>query len=103
MGVEHNLGPYIACEENHWLQIKEIDFQDYIDSSMDEAINCSEFPTQETASKFSSAIHKLGYTCPVDPHKLTELILKYKTVSKWIINQRGNETLRYLSEFKNKK
>jgi hypothetical protein len=102
LGVEYNLGPYIDCEENIWLKKKQIDFRDYMDSAMDESINCSKFPTQSTANKFTKEVHRLGLTCPIDPKKIDELNLKYGKSSKWIINKEGTGVLKYFSEFKHK-
>ncbi len=103
MGVEHNLGPYIECEKNKWVQVKKIDFTDYIDSSMDESINCSKFPSGSTVEKFKNSVAEMGLTCPVDKAKLDEMVVKYGPLSKWIINQNGNDVIHYFGEFKNKK
>jgi hypothetical protein len=102
LGADHNLGPYIVCENNKWIKTKEIDFRDYIDSAMDESINCSKFPTHKTAEKFTREIQKLGMSCPLDPKKLEELSVKYGKAAKWIINREGTGVISYLGEFKNK-
>lgn len=103
MGAEHNLGPYIECDNNKWVQVKKIDFTDYIDASMDESINCSKFPSGSTVKKFKTTVEEMGMPCPVDPGKLEEMTVKYGPLSKWIINRDGNQVLRYFGEFKNKK
>ena len=101
LGSNHNLGPYITCENNNWKQVREIDLKDYIDSSMDESINCSKFPTQRTADRFTFAVKALGMNCPIDPKKIDELVIKYQHISKWIINQKGTGVINYFGEFKN--
>lgn len=103
IGADHNLGPYVICDSKQWVQVKEIDFRDYIDDSMDEAINCSKFPAKKTAEKFLGEVHKLGLSCPVDIKRLEELHTKYKTDAKWIINTEGTGVISYFKEFKNKK
>lgn len=103
LGADRNLGPYISCESNKWVQVKEIDFRDYMDSAMDESINCSKFPTQHTADRFTREVHKLGMACPIDPHKLDELVAKYGALSKWVINKDGTGVIKYFGEYKNKK
>jgi len=103
MGADHNLGPYIECEKNKWIQVKKIDFTDYVDSSMDESINCSKFPSGSTVEKFKKTVAEIGLTCPVDKVKLEEMVVKYGPMSKWIINQNGNDVVHYFGEFKNKK
>lgn len=97
--LEQNLGPYITCENNVYVQVKEIDFRDYMDESMDEAINCSKFPTEKTLKRYMSEVEKRGFTCPVDPEINREMIKKYKRFSLWIINRGGNMTIDYKGEF----
>lgn len=103
LGADHNLGPYITCENEKWVQVKEIDFKDYMDSSMDESVNCSKFPTQLTADRFIDQVQRLGMDCPIDPKKVDELTVKYGKLSKWIINKEGTGALKYFGEFKHKK
>lgn len=103
MGADHNLGPYIICENNSWKQERAIDFRDYMDSSMDESINCSKFPGQRTADRFTDEVQRLGMTCPIDPKKIDELTVKYGRFSKWIINKEGTGVVKYTGEFRHKK
>lgn len=103
IGTEFNIGPYVICDSNQWVQIKEIDFRDYMDDSMDEAINCSKFPSKKTAEKFLNEVHKLGLNCPIDIKRLEDLHAKYKSDAKWIINSEGTGVIDYFGEFKNKK
>lgn len=102
LGADHNLGPYIGCEDKKWVQVKQIDFEDYIDASMDEATNCSKFPAKSTAMRFVREVKALGMNCPIDQQKVEELSVKYGKMSKWIINKEGPGAIRYFSEFKNK-
>lgn len=102
IGTEDNIGPYVVCENNKWIQIKGVDFRDYVDDSMDEAINCSKFPSKKTAQKFSREVHKLGLSCPVDIKKVEELETKYGPVARWIINTKGTGVINYLENSYNK-
>lgn len=102
LGESYNIGPYITCQDNHWIQTKEIDFQNYIDDSMDEAINCSKFTSKSTVKKFTKTINDLGYSCPIDQQRLDDLILKYGVMAKWMINEKGTSVVKYFSEFKSK-
>jgi hypothetical protein len=104
-----NFGPYIACQNNKWEQVKEIDFTHYFDSSMDEAINCSKFPTKKTAKKYADNVAKVmkGNTlydsenCPIDHQKLNQMEEKYGEFSKWIINSdKSDRTISYFGEYK---
>lgn len=98
LGPEHNVGPYIACENNKWVQVKKIDFSYYADASMDEGINCSQFPRKKTAEKYIKRVKADGLTCPVDRSSLEDMIVKYKQMSKWIINTHGNGVVNYEPE-----
>lgn len=100
LGAQHNLGPYIVCTNNQWVQVKTIDFRDYIDESMDEAINCSKFPSKKTAAKFTARLKKMNMRCPLVPEKLEALKKKYGPVAHWIINEEGTGDIRYTGEFK---
>lgn len=98
MGDNH--GPYISCQDNRFVQVKEIDFRHYIDESMDESINCSKFATKKTMRKFVSRVEALGYSCPIAPEKLEEMRLKYGALSHWIINEDGPDDVSYFGEFR---
>ena len=102
LGDEQNLGPYISCENKKWVQVKEIDFRNYIDDSMDEAINCSKFPSQSTVTRFTHNIDKRGFSCPIDQRRLEDLSIKYNKMAKWMINEKGTEVVKYFSEFRSK-
>ncbi len=92
-------GPYIACENNHYRLVKEIDFRSYMDESMDEGINCAKFPSHKTAMKYKRQVEKLGMTCPMDLSSSEKMIQKYGPFSKWIINSKGFEEIDYNGEF----
>lgn len=110
LGSENNLGPYILCSDNKWVANEKnpIDFRNYIDSSMDESINCSKFAARSGVKKFKKAVAKRGFTdsnnqaaCPVEPHKLEEMKGKYKAhnIGHFILNDDGLETVSYFNEF----
>lgn len=109
LGSDHNIGPYVTCTNNKWSVNKSnpIDFKKYIDASMDESINCSKFASRAGLKKFQAAIErrKLVNTngeaaCPLDPSLLKEMKNKYKAhgINRFIINDKGNETVSYLNE-----
>ncbi len=99
LGKNENLGPYISCQNNKFIQIKKIDLTDYFDHSMDEGINCSKFPRIETANKVKNNIAKLNLSCPVNQETLQHLKEKYGATSKWILNFDGLDKVEYLGEF----
>lgn len=94
-----NIGPYIKCINSQFVQVKDIDFREYFDESMDEGINCSKFPTSKTLARYKARLKKLGFTCPVDPDLNQKMMHKYGRFAKWIINQQGNGVLDYGGEF----
>ena len=100
LGAEHDIGPYIVCENNQWKQVKNVDFRYYIDDSMDESINCSKFPSKSTVRKVQRAIKARHLSCPVDQKRLDLMIEKYGELAHWIINEEGIGELRYTKEFK---
>ena len=44
----------------------------------------------------------MGVSCPIDQGRLENVILKYRHMSKWIINPNGPSVVKYFSEFKEK-
>ena len=100
LGSKNNLGPYIICKDNRWEQVKQLDFRNYIDDSMDEAINCSKFPSQKTADKFEDRLRIMGYSCPLDKNRFNEMKKKYRKYSHWMLNEEGIGAIRYTGEFK---
>lgn len=110
LGSEHNLGPYISCVDKKW-KVEEknpLDFRNYIDSSMDESINCSKFATRNGEKKFRRALIRLNFvsvegqpTCPVEPEKLKDLEGKYSPlgIAHFIINDEGLGQVSYFNEF----
>ena len=103
LGVDFNLGPYITCENNIWVKAKELDLKNYIDDSVNETINCSKFPSENTLNKFKDRLTLMGTSCPVDQKRLDAVNLKYRHMAKWIINPDGPGELKYFREFKDKK
>jgi hypothetical protein len=98
LGAEHNVGPYIACEKNRWVQVKDLDFSYYADSSLDESINCSKFPGPKTLAKFNRRVKATGQVCPVNRTELQEMIVKYKHMAKWMINPKGNMEFKFIGK-----
>jgi hypothetical protein len=101
LGPEHEIGPYIACENQKWIKVKDIDFKDYVDETMDEAMNCSKFPTKRTLAKYEASLAEQGFSCPLDPAILEAAALKYGEFARWIINPKNGE-ISYFGEFKGK-
>jgi len=86
LGKDHNVGPFVRCENQQWVKVKDIDFAEYFDDSVDESINCSTFPTKSNLEKFTKRIHELGFACPIDPARRDDLKVKYGSFAEKIIN-----------------
>ena len=106
LGAEHNLGPYVVCQDNKWAVNEKgpIDFRNYVDASMDESINCSKFAGRKAIKKFKAEVIKRGFVtstgkaaCPVEPEKLDEMKEKYKNskIVNKIINSDGIGKVNY--------
>jgi hypothetical protein len=102
LGTDHNVGPYVTCVNDKWVKAKEIDFRYYIDDSMDESINCSKYPSDNTLKKFKNRLKIMGVTCPMNQQKLDDIQVKYRQMAKWIINMDGPGEVKYFREFKDK-
>ncbi|MCF8060575.1 MAG: hypothetical protein K9K67_14835 [Bacteriovoracaceae bacterium] len=100
LGKEYNIGPYIACQGNKWVQVKEMNWADYIDHSFDEGLNCSAFPNKEMVElvqKRLSALEKktgIEYNCPFNTEKIESVIPKYGEFAKDLINDLGHLSLK---------
>ncbi len=108
LGSEYNVGPFVECKNNKLAVVKAIDFRNYMDSSMDESINCSKFASKAGLRKFTNSLERLGaMKCPMDSNTNLELQNKYsipikgdhRTISDWIINKGSNEQVSYFNEF----
>jgi hypothetical protein len=103
LGADKNVGPYISCINSQWTinENTPIDFRNYIDSSMDESINCSKFATKSGVQKFKASLKKLNVTCSKDPGKLQDLQVKYSpfNIQHYILNDDGTDTVSYFNEF----
>jgi hypothetical protein len=92
LGSEYNLGPYVVCRNEHWEQVKQINFLDYIDAAWDEANNCSNYKNQLAVDLVKNALVELSdrdhypYRCPMQPKKMEQLFEKYGPFSKWLLN-----------------
>ncbi len=90
-----NLGPYISCVDQKWVQVKNIDWSVYVDDSWDEAINCSQVRTNNILRKIQNQLTVLSkslgqnITCPIDAKRLQDLEVKYGNFAPYTINNKG--------------
>ena len=95
LGSEENFGPYVRCVNKKWTLVKEMNWRDYLDDSMDEAINCSQFKTESMVNKIKKrlndlqVLHQRIISCPVSRNKLKRVISKYGKFAPFFINKEG--------------
>jgi hypothetical protein len=100
LGTQYNIGPYIECKANKWELVKEMNWADYIDSSFDEGLNCSAFPSSKMQALVQKRLDDLEEesgqrrSCPVDPEKIREVLPKYGIFAKDLINPNGHYSLK---------
>lgn len=99
LGKQHNLGPYVACADNKWAVVGQIDWSNYFDDSMDEGVNCSRFKKKKMVAKVKLEIQKLNnkhnvdMACPMPDADLEYLRKKYKRVAPYMLNLEGFSSL----------
>lgn len=98
-----NLGPYVVCENNLWVQKTQIDFRNYIDAAFDEGMHCSALATQGGFQGVSKSLSDSRQACPLDPSQVEALKAKYdvsmgkgKKIRQFIMNP-TNTTHQYKS------
>jgi len=80
-----DMGPYVRCQDNRWLRVKEIDFGSYIDAGFDEGYNCSSLITTNGLYSVNQVLSELNvqhgtnrYKCPLDAEVIDRLWAKYE-------------------------
>jgi hypothetical protein len=98
LGEQYNAGPYISCVDKKWVQVKGIDWANYIDAAFDEGINCSKFRSERILNKVLTRITELerqdgrSYTCPLKDVK-NELSEKYGKYAPYLLNFEGHSAV----------
>jgi hypothetical protein len=93
---ENNPGPYIKCVDKKWVQVKEMNWTNYIQHAMDEGINCSKFKNQVMTDAVLSRLGLLeyqfykSYQCPMRPNELANAAVKYEKWKVYLINTDGH-------------
>lgn len=93
--LAENIGPYVECQNNKWVQVKKIDWSFYVDDSWDEAINCSMYRNWTMVAKVKYKLKELTETtgkkttCPISLEKTKNLEEKYQQFGQYILNFDG--------------
>lgn len=89
--------PLIACENGKWSQKRPFEWQQYINDSFDESVNCNEFKTSAMEAKVDQRTKELlrkanrggPLTCPLKPESCVELTRKMPAqLSEFLISKR---------------
>jgi len=92
-------GPYIACKNEKWQRVKDVDLAFYVDDAWDEAINCSLFRTEQMLEKIKLRMDLLSQTdgtaitCPVQRQGLQQIEKIYAPYAKQLLNFKGHGIL----------
>ncbi len=80
-----DIGPYVQCQDNRWVQVKDVDFGPYINPGFDEGYNCSSLMTTNGLNGVKNALLELNaqqgtdrYKCPLDADAIDQLYAKYR-------------------------
>ena len=94
-----NLGPYIQCQQNQWVQVKQIDWGNYVDHGFDESINCSRFSSEKLLDKVQRTMVEISrkqgieLTCPMRTDVISGLQDKYGRLAPYLLNFHGHNSL----------
>lgn len=102
LGRNYNMGPYVTCLDNKWVQIKEVNWANYLDHMFDEGVNCSHFKNQNMTEKVLNRIAGLErddiegrkYSCPILPKELDKARTKYGEFTDELINFEGHKAFK---------
>ncbi|HAZ13472.1 MAG: hypothetical protein A2X86_13160 [Bdellovibrionales bacterium GWA2_49_15] len=89
---------YLKCVHEHWVQIRQFNFRDYVDPGWDEGVNCSEYQSPEYELAVMSTIATLPYEdvrpsrCPVYPEECPTITHKYGRLAPRLIGPKCRTT-----------
>lgn len=84
--------PYFKCQNNHFVKTREFNFEEYVNPSWDESINCSEFhPKIKAAIENKMKASGLSF-CPVRKNTCSELVKKIGPISSKILHPKCLES-----------
>lgn len=73
--------PYVKCENNRWVRVRDFHWEDFVTDMMDETINCNSYRAESiekavqirTAQLYSNTHSPLNYACPVRQNQCAKL------------------------------
>lgn len=91
--------PYFKCQNDQWKQVRQFDFIDYVNPAWDEAINCSDFASNELAASVVERAKELEetaakngktqrYVCPVSPNDCVKMKKYYGDKAPMILSEK---------------
>lgn len=88
--------PYVQCQNNEWVKLRKINWNEIIDASFDEGYNCNMFLSDKLVKAYQKGIKRIEQTyhqkisCPLDPQDLLKASKKFGNFAHFTINPRGN-------------
>lgn len=82
-GIDDKEISYLTCDRGIWQKQRDFDFSNYIDSALDEGINCNEYKNLKIETKITSRLQYLAdttgenFTCPISFNECQKLQKKY--------------------------
>jgi len=86
--------PYIKCENNKFVSVRDFDFNEYVDNGWDEAYNCSDFDSVTNQLHVFNRLINLGRNlkssliCPLSKKICFNLVNKYSRYAPLLLHSR---------------
>lgn len=89
--------PYVACQRQRWVQLRNFDWSRYIDDAWDETVNCNLFAEKSLAAKIKERLADLSinnnvvFACPMHKERLERLYENYQRrgLAQYLVNGKG--------------
>lgn len=89
--------PYVSCQHHRWVQVRDFDWNRYIDDSWDETVNCNLFAEKSLVRKIRNEFARLSLSkgqhisCPMQKDRLVSLYKTYshRGLARYLVNREG--------------
>jgi hypothetical protein len=97
-------GPYVACKDSRWAQVRAVTLESYVDRTWDETINCNRYSSIRLARNVQDNVEQLSrkfqkiLSCENQATQLAAFEPKYRSISPWILNLPETEIDRHFPD-----